>query len=390
MSENQTVALSLDRASLYELVWKEPMRVLAKRFSISDVGLAKTCKRLKIPFPRLGYWQKVRHGKKVNRPPLPPIDEAEPQKIVLVPRQEKRKPEVEPEFAAKVEAAIELEEREENRIVAQESLDSPHLLVTRTLANFKGQKPDDKGCVYAGRDGGFPAYVGPDMVPRVLRILDALLKAIEKRGHQILLEKPQKDPNGYPLPVVPKILVFGETLGIGFREALKKLEKEFTPEEKARRKQYPGLYSRTEYVLRPKGRLELHIHGERIPSQTWRDTERTRIEDRLSEVMAGLLEASREVRAAEIQHKRWEEARREEEKRRWEEADRKREEEKKIRELEAMVAAWKKSQEVKAFLKAAREMVIARDGGIDAGGKIDQWLQWGEGWAKSFDPLRLE
>lgn len=390
MSVEAPRKIELTREQLYEQVWKEPMRVLAKRYGISDVGLAKACKRLNVPFPKLGYWSKLRHGKKVRHPILPPISEGVLEKVEIIPKEPKKKPEVEPEFAAKVEAAIELEKLAENRIVAMESLDSPHLLVRRTSAGFKGNKPDEKGCVHSGRDGKFSAYVSPEMIPRILRILDALLKAIEKRGHRINVEKPQKDRNGYPLPAVPQIIVFEQTLEISFREALKQKEKEFTAEEKAYRKKYPGLYRRTEYVLQPKGKLELHIYGERVGSQTWRDTEQSRLEDRLNEIMVGILEASRAKRAADIAHKNWTEQRRQEEIRRWDEEKRRRDEEVKIKELEGMVAAWQKSQEVRAFLNVAREMVVARDGGIVLGGNVDQWLQWGERWAESINPLRKE
>jgi len=41
-----------------------------RRFGISDVGLAKTCRRHRIPCPPRGYWQKKRHGRSVRRVPL--------------------------------------------------------------------------------------------------------------------------------------------------------------------------------------------------------------------------------------------------------------------------------------------------------------------------------
>lgn len=57
------------REELYELVWSKPMSKLAKELKVSDVGLAKTCRRSDIPTPGLGYWAKVQHGKKVKRIP---------------------------------------------------------------------------------------------------------------------------------------------------------------------------------------------------------------------------------------------------------------------------------------------------------------------------------
>src|ERR1700733_7552691 len=63
--------LVLSREDLYELVWSKPMAELAKDFGISDVGLAKRCRRLGIPVPGRGYWARVDAGQKPYRPQLP-------------------------------------------------------------------------------------------------------------------------------------------------------------------------------------------------------------------------------------------------------------------------------------------------------------------------------
>src|SRR6266852_5373216 len=60
-----------DRQELYEKVWQFPLRKLAAEYSISDVGLAKICHKLKIPLPGLGYWTKIACGHTIPRPLLP-------------------------------------------------------------------------------------------------------------------------------------------------------------------------------------------------------------------------------------------------------------------------------------------------------------------------------
>jgi hypothetical protein len=61
-----------DREQLYEEVWSQPMRGLARKYGVSDVALAKTCRKLKIPVPGRGYWAKLVAGKRMkSRPPLP-------------------------------------------------------------------------------------------------------------------------------------------------------------------------------------------------------------------------------------------------------------------------------------------------------------------------------
>jgi hypothetical protein len=61
----------LSRKELYELVWSEPMKILAPRFGISDVALRKTCARAEIPTPGAGHWAKKAAGKSTSQVALP-------------------------------------------------------------------------------------------------------------------------------------------------------------------------------------------------------------------------------------------------------------------------------------------------------------------------------
>lgn len=61
----------MKRLALYEMVWTKPMSRLASELGISDVGLAKACRRNGIPLPQRGYWAKRQVGKAPERPPLP-------------------------------------------------------------------------------------------------------------------------------------------------------------------------------------------------------------------------------------------------------------------------------------------------------------------------------
>jgi hypothetical protein len=58
-----------NRAELYQKVWDKPVRIVAKEFGISDVALAKTCKKLFIPLPGRGYWARRTAGKSVGPKP---------------------------------------------------------------------------------------------------------------------------------------------------------------------------------------------------------------------------------------------------------------------------------------------------------------------------------
>ncbi len=63
------------RQELYDLVWSTPASKLAGEFGISDVAIAKRCKKLNVPRPSLGYWAKVAAGQTLPKTPLPPTNE---------------------------------------------------------------------------------------------------------------------------------------------------------------------------------------------------------------------------------------------------------------------------------------------------------------------------
>ena len=59
MNEKRVV---IDRNELFEKVWSTPISRLAREYELPDVGLAKICKRMEIPRPERGYWQKLEVG----------------------------------------------------------------------------------------------------------------------------------------------------------------------------------------------------------------------------------------------------------------------------------------------------------------------------------------
>jgi hypothetical protein len=67
MKQKETATTILfEREVLYEEIWSAPVLQVAKRYGISDVGLAKICKKMKIPKPPRGYWAKRSYGVEMN------------------------------------------------------------------------------------------------------------------------------------------------------------------------------------------------------------------------------------------------------------------------------------------------------------------------------------
>ncbi len=75
----------LSRQELYDLVWSQPTSKLAVEFRVSDVAIAKQCRRLKVPKPSLGYWARVAAGQTPKKQPLPPQANAVLEQIVQKP-----------------------------------------------------------------------------------------------------------------------------------------------------------------------------------------------------------------------------------------------------------------------------------------------------------------
>jgi hypothetical protein len=84
--------IAIDRDTLYREAWQTPMRSLAQRYSISDVALAKVCRKLKVPTPPRGYWARIGSGQRITRPKLPELRAGATQNAMITPRRDRLRP----------------------------------------------------------------------------------------------------------------------------------------------------------------------------------------------------------------------------------------------------------------------------------------------------------
>ena len=61
---------SITRETLFALVWECPATEVTHDLGISDVALGKLCRRLQVPKPYRGYWQRVKVWQILRQPPL--------------------------------------------------------------------------------------------------------------------------------------------------------------------------------------------------------------------------------------------------------------------------------------------------------------------------------
>ena len=171
----------LTRQELYELVWAESMLSLSKKFDISDVGLRKICKKLTIPVPKLGFWQKVRAGKKVSKPELPLSDSTDEVSLVEVERLTNKK------VYPWTQRQLEIESDLSLNLIVPERLSRPDELIVaarRALGDAENKSWKFSG-MKESRRGTLDIVVQPKLIRRALIFMDSLIKLLRARGHDI-------------------------------------------------------------------------------------------------------------------------------------------------------------------------------------------------------------
>jgi len=178
-----THRVRLSRQELFELVWSIPTTKVAAGLGISDVAIAKICRKLKVPKPHLGYWRKVEVGLSVRRPCLPRLRPGVPEEVTIHPRfNEMSKVRENPE----VMAAIEAERDPSNRILVADTVGKAHSVVLRTGQMLADSRPNRYGVLSTRHhQNSLDMRVSWRLLPRALRIMDSFLKAAESRGYSI-------------------------------------------------------------------------------------------------------------------------------------------------------------------------------------------------------------
>ena len=177
-----------DRDSLYEGVWATPMAKLAKKYGISDIGLAKVCRKLAIPVPGRGYWAKKEAGQTVQKLPLPALKE--PVRLYK-PTPKPEPPKIEeyttPDERAQVAKVTERDARvdpEAREYVA--SIDRPGARDSRAIeSDGHDLLWTDEPCL--------DISVSKAALPRALRLAAGLITALEEEGFKIAVKKGHKE-----------------------------------------------------------------------------------------------------------------------------------------------------------------------------------------------------
>jgi hypothetical protein len=175
--------IKLTREELYARIWSKPATELAREFGISDVALAKICRKMNVPKPGRGYWRRLEVGERPQLTPLPKSQDRLPTLVVVKPY---HNPSAFTSMAQEVSARIQAESDPANRITVADSLRNAHPLIKMTRDELERRKrnrvegvwsPPERACL--------DIRVSSKIMRRALLLMDALLKALETRGYSI-------------------------------------------------------------------------------------------------------------------------------------------------------------------------------------------------------------
>ncbi len=368
--------ITIGRQELYDRVWATPMRTLAAEFGMSDVGLAKACRRHHIPCPPRGHWAKKRHGKVVRRRPLPPCPDPALQTITihLFPPNppEPAAPALDPDLAGILDTARGL-----TKLIVPAALRSPHPLVEAARTRLDGVRPDRQGLLHPpwNAEPTLAVAVGPDSVPRALRFLDALIKAVERVGGRVEVKK-SADGHKHETAAV----FGGERAPLRLRERYRQVA---IPPERLKRNSWGNSY---EYVLTGEFVLD---GGPSVFGDSYAKDGRAAgtVENQLNAVLVKLIERAGRERTARRANEAERHRREEEVRRRREQAERERLEKVRVETLLAEADAWQRAVALRRYIAAVEQRAATLEHSATAGTDLGNWLAWAREQAEKLDPV---
>ena len=181
--------VTLTRKELYDLVWSEPLSRLAKRYKISDNGLRKICKRMNIPLPAMGHWQKIQHNKKVTIVKFP--EKYDGQDEILMCEKEPGDIELDSPIAQQRRLTRTVEDTKDLQLVVLDRMSSrPDTLIRSTMNYYDAVRRYYRSHLgtHPDRINVLNIEVNEENRPRALRILDTIIKVLRARKHDVIAD----------------------------------------------------------------------------------------------------------------------------------------------------------------------------------------------------------
>ena len=349
------------REALYTLVWERPVLAIAKDVGVSDVALAKACRKAGIPLPSRGHWAIINAGRTVKTPALPALKTGQPAtvsfSVLANPPPEIAKPVLPMGPSIKIPTI----------------LNKPHPLVAELKAAAKVAE-EDKGVLALNYGKVLRVRTSISQLKRALILVDTLIKQVEKRGYRVRVseERPETE------------LVLNEGV-ISFRldeRTTKTTPPALPPRPSGRRGDQSHAPWRPTYVLVGTGEftLEFGRYALRKSRTSWKDRANRSLEAQLSEIIATIPAWEAALLASRLERVESEARLREAENHRILIA---REQEvlrlQRLR-LVGNLRAWERAERLRSFIAAVEH---ASRGSAEA----RTWSEWARTQAYALDPL---
>lgn len=362
---------------LRAFAWSAPMRDLAAKVDLSDVGLKKLLARYGVAPPPQGYWNKLLAGKPVpTLPKSPPRRPGELGRLKVdgcfakVMQQASPLSSKGPFVSALVpECLAQLYEQELKAVghaSVPKTLDRPH---KGLLALLKQEARRREKFAKSNWNWDQPKFDTP-LGKRGLKLLNGLFLALSKRGHDG--EAYEHDGKIHARAIV------GDTY-LGLNLAL--VGKHPMVREHGYLRPAPGLPATTPIMIR------VDPGFDRKYGEAWKDDADGNLESKIASIAATIIVAGeakfrKGLREAE---ERTERERLEQEKRRQEkiaELNRQR-----LQDLRTSGELLRQAQDIRALVESVRQSIIEGSTDVDAS-ILNAWEQWALAEADKIDPVR--
>jgi hypothetical protein len=357
-----------NRRELYEKVWQFPLRKLAVEYDISDVGLAKVCRKLEIPLPGLGHWTRIACGHTIARPPLPVMEDIP----VLIRHIREPETRVLPEDIPELER-IERIAAATTPTVTKAMLAHPLIEKTRLLLNEARNRDGEK--LWASRETEWlDLRVTKNCLTRALRIMGVIIHMLEREGFKVVVEKKQSEST--------YAIVYGELIRFGLIERSRQVKPSPKPDATSR-------YSYDSIRLEPTGVLSIEIwnYYGGGHQKAWRDRESARLDEQLPKCVSGMMRIALKERAERDRQEKEERAKQKRIDTVRTELRKIEKEEKKIKALEREAIEWQRAERLRAYIDAVRRDAVRKTNPEDRA-KVLEWVEWAERQADRIDPLK--
>lgn len=181
--------VTLTRKELYDLVWAQPLSRLAKKYKISDNGLRKICKRMNIPIPAMGHWQKIQYWKEVIITKLPVKYEGKDE--ITLGEKGEGDINVDSPIVQQRRLIQTIENIKDLPLTVPDRLSSrPDKLIRSTLDYYDAVRKYYKSQhgSYPDRNNVLSIQVQEESTPRAVRLLDTIIKVLRFRKHDIIAD----------------------------------------------------------------------------------------------------------------------------------------------------------------------------------------------------------